>query len=355
MSVVDRIDTVFNDNDFLMSAAEGSTKFDEDRLYKMLTITLNYFLATRDRCTRFTVSEMESGYERLNSRLLTDEQLENIITNGYLTHSFNTAERKYIERYGFDYWNKISSRERKELAIIRRDLGILESELGKSLFLSFRESDNDKKIVEQEVFMTFPGSKTIHYAKNTPERFYLGPVGRYSFFDFPMLVGESQKEYLMRILKYRIEHHTYNVDQDELVELAERVVDYYTKKSSSISFIKIAEMLDKPVYSINFGLGGEDNLRNFCHSILEGRNKVEAVFTHQRNDSPEAYETGNLVTLAKFLPTDLSFANFPNVYALKQQYLRDKGVDEGVPVIYKDCTRVKTMSKYPYDIRKYYQ
>ena len=354
--VVERIDSVFNNNDFLMSAADGKSKFDDERLYRILTITLNYFLTTRDNCTRFSVGDMESCYQRLNAKFLTDEQLDNIITNGYLTHSFNAIERKYIERYGFDYITKLSSKERKELESIRADLRTLESELGRSLYLRYRQMENEPSIVEQEVFMTFPGSKSIHYAKNAPERFYLGPVGRYSFYDFPMLVGESQKDYLMRILKYRIEHHTYNVDQDELASLAERIVEYYTKKGSCISFIGISDIIDKPIYTIHYGMCGEDNLRNFCSSIFECRNKAEYIFTHKRNDCSETMDIGNLVTLSSSIPQDsIAIAGFPNIFELKQQYLKDAGVSKGVPVRYKDCTRIDSMSDYPDAIKKYYR
>lgn len=353
MSVFDRIDSVFNNQDFLMSAAV-TNKFDSDRLYSILTITLNYFLATRDTSTSFSVEEIESSYKKLNERCLTCDTLENIVTNGFLTHSFNAVERKLVERYGFDYMQKISPEKREELEKIYADLRILEHELGKSKFLTYREKDNGRSIAEQEVFLTFPGSKTIYYAKNAPERFYLGPVGRFSFSDFPMMVGESQKDYLMRILKYRIEYHTYNVDQDELCLLAEKVVEYYIKEGSCISFVGISEIIENPIYTVQYGMGGDDSLKKFCKAMLEGRYMAEHVFTHQKNDRYEAMDVGNLVTLARYIPQDLSFVNFPDVYSLKQQYLNSIGLDKGVPVSYDNCLRIVSMDDYPDDIKKYY-
>lgn len=355
MCVVDRIDKVFNNNEFLMSAANGKRKFDEDRLYYILAITLNYFLATNDTRTNFDVNGIEKEYKRINVKYLTTKEVEDIITRGFLTHSFNAAERKYIEVYGFDYWDKISEEERKKLTEIRNIFSTLEHELGKNPYVTFREKDKGIDIVRQEVYMTVPGTKTIHYAKNAPERLYFGPLGNYWYIDFPMVVGESKKEYLMRILKYRIENCTYNADQEELVELAEKVIDYYAKHSSSIAFINFMDMLDKPVYTISYGMYGETCLKDYYRSLMESRYKVEHIFSHQRNDRPESYEIGNLVTLAKYIPTDLSFANFPDVYSLKQQYLKDMGISEGVPVTYKNCVRIESMKDYPDNIRKYYR
>lgn len=355
MSVVERIDTVFNNDDFLLSAADVNKKFDEDRLYYILAITLNYFLATRDTRTNFDVSGLEAEYGRINSRYLTTEEVEEIIMKGFLTHSFNAAERKYIEVYGFDYWNKISEKERIDLVSIRNMLNTLEDELGKNRYLMFRQSDNDKEIVNQEVYMTIPGTKTIHYAKNAPERFFFGPLGDYWYIDFPMVVGESKKDYLMRILKYRIEYCTYKADKEELLDLADKVIDYYIKYGSSIAFINFMDMIDKPVYAISYGMYEENCLKNYRDAMLQSRYKIEHIFTHQRNDRPEAYETGNLVTLAKYIPSNLSFASFPDIYSLKQQFLKDSGISEGVPVTYKNCIRLSSMNDYPKNIQKYYR
>lgn len=355
MSVVERIDTVFNNDDFLLSAADANKKFDEDRLYYILAITLNYFLATYDTRTKFDADSIEKEYKKLNSKYLTKEEVESIITRGFLTHSFNACERKYIETYGFDYWNKISEEDRCELAEIRNIFNTLEHELGKNPYVTFREKDKGIDIVSQEVYMTVPGTKTIHYAKNAPERLYFGPMGQYWYIDFPMVVGESKKEYLMRVLKYRIENCTYKVDQEELIELAEKIIDYYTQYSSCIAFINFMDMLEKPVYAISYGMYGDTNLKDYYRALLDSRYKVEHIFSHQRNDRPESFEIGNLVTLAKYIPTDLSFANFPDVYSLKQQYLKERGIEAGVPVSYKTCVRVDSMKDYPDMIRKYYR
>ena len=41
--IVNTIDSMLNNNDFLMSAASSTGKFDTRHLYYILTITLNYF------------------------------------------------------------------------------------------------------------------------------------------------------------------------------------------------------------------------------------------------------------------------------------------------------------------------
>ena len=80
-------------------------------LYHLLTITLTYFLATYDTRTFCSAAEVEAEYKRINSKYLTTEEVENIIVKGFLTHSFNTSERKYIEKHGFDYWSKLLLRK----------------------------------------------------------------------------------------------------------------------------------------------------------------------------------------------------------------------------------------------------
>lgn len=355
--VVDTINKVFNDENYLLSILDSKRYFDDDNLYEVLAITLNYYLLTHDKIVNYSGDEIQDKYRKINSYPLNDEQIKNIINLGYLTHSFCGVEKEYIEKYGFDYWDKISESKRKQLEFIRNGLCTLEKELGKSEFVTFREEKNPIDIVEKEVYMTVPGTKTIYYSQNAPERFLLGPIGCDSFDYFPMVVGESKKDYLMRILKYRIEKLTYNVDQDELLAIADRIVDYYTKEKNCISFINIKDIIDIPVYTVNYGNGNEETLRKYCRLVKFGHLYAENALTNKKGDEyEEPYDVGNLVTLSNFIPkTALSFASFPDTYNLKQLYLKQKGIKDGVPVTYYKCQELESNNDLPEEIKKLYK
>lgn len=355
--IIETIDSIFNDENFLLSALDDKKIFDINNLYQVLTMVLDYCIATRDTKTNLTIKEVKDNFTKLNDHYLTKEEFDNIITNGFLTHSFCGNECQYVSEHGFDYWDKITQEEKRNLQHIRNGLKRLEYEVGKNPFLTFREEDNLPEIVDKEVFMTFPGTKTIHYSKHAPERFYYGPVGRSCLENFPMIVGESKKDYLMRILKYRIENFTFNVEQEELLEVAERVIDYYIDKNTTIAFIDIQDIIDKPIYTVFYENENADNLKKFCATIELGKFSANQVFTHFPNDASEGfYDIGNLVTLSTNIPiTSLSFASFPDIYDLKQKYLKQKGINEGTPVIYETCKELKKIRKLPDKIRRLYK
>jgi len=355
--VVGTIESVLNNEDYLLSILDSDHYFDEKHLFNVLSLTLEYYIATRDSNNNPTEEMIKTNYYRLNDQIMTKTEIDNIITHGFLTHSFNGVEKEYIAKHGFDYWNKISLEEKLKLLHVRNSLKRLEYEVGKSLFLTYRQEENEQDIVDKELFISVPGTKTIYYAKHTPERFYLGPVGRDSLENFPMVVGESKKEYLMRILKYQIELRTRNVDLDELYEVAEQVVDYYTQDSSCISFIEIEGLIDKPIYSQYYGEGDGKNLVKYCDLMCNGRFHLSNVFTKEVDDTFEKpYDMGNWVTLTSDVPKEgLSFAKFPDLYDLKQLYLLQKGVPIGTKVDYFTCKEISPNDYYPDSIKRLYK
>lgn len=356
-NVASTIETVLNNEKFLLEILSQKNYFNDDHLYEVLATTLDYYLATRDQNPNLTPNEVLFAFDKLNHGVMTNNQIETIIDNGFLTHSFNGIEQEYISRYGFDYWGKITEEERKKLLHIREGLKKLESEISKNHFQIYREEENESEIVEKELFLSVPGTKTIHYCTSAPERFYLGPVGSDSFSYFPMITGESKKDYLMRILKFRIENMTRDADQDELLEMAEKVVDYYTQKSSSIAFIPNREVIDKKVYSTYYGNGDGDNFKRFCERMKSGKYYVTHAFTIQPKDVYEEPEDiGNLVVLSSDVSKDsLTFSTFPDMYDLRQTYTKEKGIKEGVPVEYYSCKKLDTISDMETDIKRYYK
>lgn len=356
-NVAETIETVFNDEKFLLEILDHDNYFNDEHLYEVLAITLDYYLATRNPSRNLSPKEIEIEFAKLNHGTMSNQQIEMIIDNGFLTHSFNGIVQDYIARYGFDYINKISREERKKLLHVREGLNRLESEIGKNHFQIYREEENEIEIVENELFISVPGTKTIHYCTSAPERLYLGPVGADSFSYFPMIIGESKKEYLMRILKFRIEKMTRNINQDELLEVAEQVINYYTKTSSSIAFIPHKDVIDKKIYSTYYGNGDGDNYKRFCERMRNEKYYVSHAFTIQPRDIYEEPEDiGNLVILANEVPIDnLTFSKFPDMYDLRQKYAKEKGIEEGTIVDYYSCKKIETISTLETDIKRYYK
>lgn len=355
--VIKTIESVFNNENYLLSILDSGNYFDEEHLFNTLSLTLEYYLATRDKNTNPNEEMIRTSFDKLNRGVMTKRQIDNIVNHGFLTHSFNGIEREYIEKYGFDYWDKITRQEQLKILHIRNGLRRLEYEVGKSLFLTYRQEENKQEIVDKELFISVPGTKTIYYARHTPERLYLGPIGKDSLDNFPMIVGESKKDYLMRILKYQIDHRTRNVELYELYDVADTVLDYYTEKTACISFIDIPKMLDKPIYSQYYGEGDGNNLINYYNLMNSGRIHLCNAFTKETDDSYETpYDMGNWVTLTSDVPYDsLSFANFPDLFNLKQLYLKEKGVPVGTPVEYYTCKEISPYDYYPESIKRLYK
>lgn len=356
-SVIKTIDTVLNDKNYLLSILDERQSFNEEHLFEMLALTIDYYILTRYSNFNLSPQEIRNDFEALNRRVMTNSQIKNVIDHGYLTHAFNGIEKEYVEKYGFDYFDKLPEEEQRKFLRIRLGLKKLESEIGKNLFQTYREEENDMTIVDKELFVSIPGTKSVFYAKDTPERFYFGPVGRDSFAYFPMIIGESKSDYLKRILTYRIENMTYKIEPQRLIDIADGLVDYYTKEPSMLAFIPIETVIDKPVYSNFYGQGDGGNLKRFCEMMKNGRYYPCHAFTTLLDDEYENPEDkGNLVLLSTDVkPEDISFSRFPDIYNLKQTYLKEKGLKDGTLVDYYSCKEIEKDYYIPSTIKRYYK
>lgn len=279
------------------------------------------------------------------------EYLNNILINGYLTHSFPGAEKEYIQDYGFDYFDKLPKSKKNKLQIVRDELVKLESALGRCSYLKERHHKNNKKIVNKELFMTFPGAKTIFYSQFAPERLYKGPIDCSLFERFPLVVGESKKEYLMRIIDYETNIRNYNtgyMSKEEILQAANLVLNHYCEASSCISFIGIKDIINIPIYEKNYGQGF--NRFNAYYEMMESGNyRIKDFFTNYMNDEPEFCDIGDLVTLSSLIDKkSISLVDFPDWYNLRQAFLKRIGVPEGSLVRYDNCTEIEKLD----DIRE---
>ena len=114
--IAEYLSRVMNDRKFLESALENKenkilfSKIFRIAIIEKLAIVLNYYLISNAKTTDYTFDDILSKYQDLISSI--DEiELRKVIEGSCFTHSFNGSEKKYIEKYGFDYISKLSGEE----------------------------------------------------------------------------------------------------------------------------------------------------------------------------------------------------------------------------------------------------
>ena len=319
------LNNIFTDEEFLLENGSNRYGFFFSTLMDHLNTVLCYYIATRDSRV-LTLQEIEQNYFSIKNKVPSQEHLNNILRDGYLTHSFPGVEKKYVQEYGFDYFDKLPLDKKSRLQIIRNQLVNLEDNLKRCRFFSYRMSRNSQDIIDKELFMTFPGKKTIHYSVFAPERLYNGPINFELFEDFPIVVGESKKEYLMRVVKYQMKKcKDKKISDEEIICLANCVLDYYCNDNPCISFIKINDIKDIPIFNgiYNVGYGYSFDYKEFCNEVILRKFDLRDIFTTYMGVQPEVHDVGDLVTLSSFIDKDsISLVDFPDWYNLRQTFLK---------------------------------
>lgn len=342
---------IFNNSEDLLETATLQDTFNEEKLLRMLATALKYYIATRDE-TVHNLQIIQKEYDAISNYAVNGIYEKNIITNGFLTHSFNGIEKDYISKYGLNYHQHLADEESRSLRKTYEKLNTLEDAIDKNGYINSRELTSGKDIVSQEVFFTFPGAKSIYYATIAPERLYMGPLSFEVFPSIPIVVGESKIEYLLRTIRYKLSYRKY-VDEAEqrYLFIARDILEKFTASNAGISFVNINDVKDLPFSSIFFFEGGIPRLKKFLAAVQETNelNGINTVFTRQLSDNSENYIVSfvsNLVTLASYLeniPT--SIIDFPDIYSLKQEYAKRLGYEQGKLVDYTTCCPVDKLNE----------
>ena len=121
---------------------------------------MNYYLISNDKTTDYTFDDILSKYQDLISSI--DEiELRKVIEGSCFTHSFNGNEKKYIEKYGFDYISKLSDEELNELNEMRKRLNYLTKRYGENYYIEeakfLRWKRNIDEPSSEEFFFCTPG------------------------------------------------------------------------------------------------------------------------------------------------------------------------------------------------------
>lgn len=343
------IERYFNDYELLLKLANKNDQFNINKLNRCLNKILCYYLATQDKTYYSAVEEVFSLYEQLGEQKITPMFLDEVMEEGYVTHSFLEQEKEYITKYGFNYQRHLLESEKALITRMQSNLAELEK-LHKCRFMDLRE-EHSTILPEEELYLTIPGTKTIHYAENSPERFYSGPIMISSFDDFPIIQGESKTDYLLRIFVYNCET-LYNGRPDLSADEVIKTIEYFSSPTN-IAFINMSSLKDKTISSIIYNPHDTNHLKNYRRFLLDQKMPIKNYFTIEQSDAPEKFEVGDLVVKREDISKEnIDIIKFPDIYKLKQLYAKENGIKDGELFDFFDCTTDYEMEE---PIKKYYR
>lgn len=333
--IAEYLSRVMNDRKFLESALENKenkilfSKIFRTAIIEKLAIVLNYYLISNDKTTDYTFDDILSKYQDLISSI--DEiELRKVIEGSCFTHSFNGNEKKYIEKYGFDYISKLSDEELNELNEMRKRLNYLTKRYGENYYIEeakfLRWKRNIDEPSSEEFFFCTPGRNSIQYAlEQSPERLYNGILRKNRV---PMIVGESKKNYLIRCLKKKVYPEEY--------EIVEQVINDYCSYPPYIALLEYEKMKNVPTSVTVFDKNSSHSVGEIVERLepMEVRDYFPTTITQRpsidflKKHGPSYLS--NMVTLVEFVPkTDCSLIKMPDIYGIMQMYARKKGLQVG--------------------------
>lgn len=334
LNIEEILSKVMNDRNLLESTFESKesqilfSKTFRVAIIEKLAIILNYYLISDDKTTDYTFNDILGKYQDLIASI-DENKLKQIIESSYFTHSFNGSERKYVERYGFDYISKLNAEELKELNEMRKRLDYLSKRYGENYYIEesrfLRWKRNIDEPSSEEFFFCTPGRDSIQYAlEQSPERLFNGILRKNKE---PMIVGETKKNYLIRCLKKKVNPEDYAI--------VEQVINDYCSDSPYIALLDYENMKNIPTSVTVFD-------KNSSHSVGEIVERLEPMEvsdyfpTRAQRPSMEFLKKhgssylSNMVTLVEFVPkVDYPLIKMPDIYEIMQMYSRKKGLQVG--------------------------
>ena len=322
--LISNLNKLFHSKKFMESIVE-ERYYDSTTCYEKMGRVLEYYIITRDENISYTYKEID---EKLNKIVYDQEMEDNVLKNGYVTHSFNGNKKTRVQKYGLAYMEEMDEKEKQEIIEMRKALNELEEALGTSHILRYQEQFPHDS---QSVFFCSPGAKTFHYAcKRSPERLYFGPLKNSEQED--MIVGEKKESFYLRYINSKIDKELSDQSEEriqEIKEIAKKVIHYYCKELPMFAMIDLPKIKDvlTSVYHYN-----ADNAVELEKHIIQATNfgGVYDYFTRSGNDNVEHNNLENLVTLAKYISKDaISLVECMSDYEMRQLYARSKGLKIG--------------------------
>lgn len=305
-----------------------STSRSMDEAYRKFGNVLKYFIATRDKKGPKDANyQYGLGYiQDLVVSALSQKRLQNnVLNNGYVTHSFNGYNLKMVKKYGLGS-NKTYN------PALANDLDVMCGVFGESRYTEDQGKGSD------ETYYTAPGAKSFHYACGySPERLWCGPLAQDRGNALPVIVGESKVDYAKRVLASKAERLRTSISAEDIevgLRAGNSVIEKLCSKKPVIAFI--------PIKSKHYTL-------NACHSSTrhyQGGNypklldTIKAGTGSYREDNPLSFFTedthsieqnnlGNLVHTGIIPAKDLEFIEVEDGFSLMQRRAMLKGIKPG--------------------------
>ena len=246
--------------------------------------------------------------------------IDNSSTNGFVTHSFNSYIKNKVRKNGLR-----NSKSKDEQ--LSRDLEYLESKIGRNQFLDNQEASNPN-----EIYIAAPGQASVHYATNmNPERLYLGPLAQERETALPIMVGESKKEYLMRVAEKKTLDNCSPEEYKSVLQAYKRVIDKLANDTACIGLIPIRN--SKYQMKIAYSSGRPEN-RKYCEpSQYYSPMAHNGLFLSSSFGNSGQLNDG--VTVGETIPgSEIGIIDVMDEFYIKQIIAKEKGIKEGEYIDY---------------------
>lgn len=282
--------------------------------------------------------ELENYSNNRPTRADFTNYFDNVITNGYLTHSFNGYMLNHYKRNGIGA--KLDDPELTE------SFAVLEKYLGVSHYVA-----RYAKTIP-EFYVTSPGNNSIYYAlMQSPERLWHGPLSQRDE-ENPVLpvVGETKSQYAMRIIEDKITKRNLSDEEADVVRKSARILfDKLCTTKPVIAFIPIRLLMESYVlksgifYKSLDGYPEMDYVRETgktLHDYLckqkyfnaETKQVDSTFFCKNFGGDWDRSELDDISVLGTIIPFDnVETIEFEDSFSVVQRMMKQWGVADGTP------------------------
>lgn len=267
-----------------------------------------------------------------------DNYFDNVITNGYFTHSFNGYMLEHYQKNGIGA--PLNDTELTE------NFKILEKYLGVSNYVG-----GYAKTIP-EFYITSPGNNSIYYAlTQSPERLWHGPLSQRDD-ECPILpiVGETKSQYAMRIIKDKIIKQNLNLEESEqVIRSAKKVIGKLCTNNPIVAFIPSKLLMDSYVMKNGISYKSLGNIDEMDYVREKGQKLSEYLQEQDYYDAQAKQvdstffcknfggdwdwsELDDISVLGTIIPFDkVQTIQFDDSFTVCQRILKHWGIEDGTP------------------------
>ncbi len=204
---------------------------------------------------------------------LKTSQQQNAFKYGFVTHSFNGAEFRNIQKYGI-IGKAPRSNEQAPKNKVWQDVEFLEKTVQESTYL---ENQLDDQYTQDRFYFCVPSHYTFQYAcTQSPERVFYGPLFLPINQKLSIILGETKQQYYKRISKKIIEDKKYSKETKQKVEEAyDNIIQFYCTKRPMVALIDIVN----PNYKLKFST----NSTNLYDYLKMNNTQLNNYFPNKHN------------------------------------------------------------------------